>query len=390
MTLHRRAPAVWVFGVDHDAVQVAWRRLGGAPLRVEALADDVGAAVQVDEPGDAGAALITGLPSQRLLTLRATSAALGEPRLLQARTLTAPPGPELSRLATVSDLHLGARVFGQRGTIEDPFRHHHDEHHPVRCARAALDEAVAWGAQRIVAKGDLTNGGAPSEWRTYAELVAATPVPVDGLPGNHDHGPAGAIGPLHPAQAAAAFGLEIAQPLIVRDLPGVRVILADTTRGGRHGGTLDPVLADVLDAAASADRRGGVLITLHHQLQPYVLPEGWPPGIGHAESEAFLVRLGAAHPHAIVTSGHTHRHRRGGRAGVVVTQVGSTKDYPGVWAGYAVHEGGIRQVVRRIEHPDAIGWTDHSRIAAFGLWEHASPGRLDARCFTVAWSSPRA
>ena len=24
-------------------------------------------------------------------------------------------------------------------------------------------------------------------------------------------------------------------------------------------------------------------------------------------------------------------------------------------------------------------------IAAFGLWEHASPGRLDARCFNVVW-----
>jgi hypothetical protein len=41
--------------------------------------------------------------------------------------------------------------------------------------------------------------------------------------------------------------------------------------------------------------------------------------------------------------------------------------------------------VRRIQHPDAIAWTDHTRIAAFGLWEHAAPGRLDARCFNVAW-----
>ena len=99
-------------------------------------------------------------------------------------------------------------------------------------------------------------------------------------------------------------------------------------------------------------------------------------------------RLGAAHPHAFVTSGHTHRHRRWGRAGVVVTQVGATKDFPGVFAGYVVHEGGMRQVVRRIARPDVIAWTDHSRIAAYGAWEHAAPGRLDARCFNVAWEQP--
>lgn len=384
--IHRRSPAVWLFGVDEDAVQLTWRNLGSASLRLRVLADDVSSEIVVPEPGPAGATLLDGLPAGRLLRIEACSPALGDPVVLAARTLAALPGAELARVATVSDLHVGTEVFGHRGTISDPFGHL--EPHPVRCADAALREAVAWGAERIVAKGDLTDAARPAEWRRYAQLVHDLPVPVDALPGNHDGAPSGWRGHLSPAQAAAAFDLSMALAVTVRDVPGLRIILADTTVPQRNGGSLAAVRAEVLDAAADADRAGGVLVALHHQLQPHRLPEGWPPGVGHGESVRFLDQLGAAHPHALVTSGHTHRNRRWGRAGVVVTQVGSTKDYPGAWAGYVVHEGGLRQVVRRTQHPDAIAWTDHSRVAAFGAWEHAAPGRLDARCFNVTWARP--
>ena len=388
MILHRRAPAIWVFGVDDHAVQLTWRGLRPGRLRLRVVEGDVLADTVIEVDERPGAAVLTGLPAGRLLTVEASGTALERPKRLRARTLAELPGEELYRIATVSDLHLGTVVFGHRGTIEDPFPH--PDPHPVRCARAALDEAVAWGAEHIVAKGDLTNGGRAAEWRQYAALVNALPVPTSALPGNHDLGPQVAVhqGTVTPAEAAAAFGLAMADPVLVEDVPGLRLILADATTPGRHGGSLDGVLEDVLDAAASADPSGGVLIALHQQLQPHRLPEGWPPGVGRDESARFLDRLGAAHPHAFVTSGHTHRHRRWGRAGVVVTQVGSTKDYPGVWAGYVVHEGGLRQIVRRTEDPDSIEWTDHSRIAAFGAWEHASPGRLDARCFNVAWGRP--
>lgn len=391
MILHRRAARAWLVGVGTDGAQVAWRGLGTGELQLRCLEDDVEATVTVPltRAGAAGAVHLDGLPAGRLLRLEVRAPGLpAERSTLLARTLAAPPGDELVRFATVSDLHLGTEVFGQRGTLTDPVDH--PDPHPLRCAEAAWDEATAWGASRIVAKGDLTNLGRPHEWRTFAGLVARGGVPVDAIPGNHDHARPGAHGALLPGEAARTWGLSMAQPLLVRDLPGVRLLLADTTVPSRHAGTLAHVADDLLDAAAEADHQGGVIVVLHHQLQPHPVAEGWPPGIPRHESLAFLDRLGAAHPHAMVTSGHTHRHRRWGRAGVVVTQVGSTKDYPGVWAGYAVHEGGIVQTVRRIERPDCIEWTDHSRLAAFGAWEHASPGRLDARCFTVAWSQPTA
>jgi hypothetical protein len=383
--VHRRTPGIWVFAVDDHAVQLAWRLLHPGDLHLRVTDPDVEATCTVTVDRHPGLATLDGLPAGRSLTIEVSGSALGRTRRLDVCTLGPLHGERLCRIATISDLHLGARGFGHRGAIADPTGH--PDPHAWRCAEAALDEAVAWGAERIIAKGDLTHTGHPGEWRQFARLVQATAVPVDALPGNHDHGPPSALGWIPPADAAVAFGLSMAQPLTVRDLPGLRIILAATTRAGRHGGTLAPVEADVLDAAADADPHGGVLVALHHQLHGPTGQEGWPPGIPREESAAFLDRLGAAHRHALVTSGHTHRHRRWERAGVTVTQVGATKDYPGVWAGYEVYEGGMRQIVWRIARPDVVTWTDHTRVAAYGLWEHASPGRLRLRCFDVPWGS---
>jgi hypothetical protein len=70
---------------------------------------------------------------------------------------------------------------------------------------------------------------------------------------------------------------------------------------------------------------------------------------------------------------------------VVVTEVGSTKDHPGTWAGYAVHDGGIRQVVRRVAAPEAIRWTEATRRSYLGVWGPWSTWARSARCFTHPW-----
>lgn len=419
MSAPGRTPTVGVFAVDDRSVQLTWRHLDPGPLelRIETIGSITSTGAYVADPdphhgpsegaaapepwrspgpghlvldGDAtsspGSVVIDGLSPGTLFVVRATGRAVGRDQQVAVRTLPALPGEELCRVATLSDLHLGCDRFGHRGTIRE--RPVPEVLHPVRCSRAALDEAVGWGAERILVKGDLTNFGAPAQWREYAALVAASPVPVDAIPGNHDN--AHPMSRAHiPADAAAeAFGLTIADPILVRDLPGLRVVLLDTTRPGRHGGTLGHGRAAVLDAVAEADPAGGVLIAVHHQLQPHRLPEGWPTGIGRDESRRFLADVGALHPHVLVTSGHTHRHRRWAHAGVTVTQVGATKDYPGTWAGYTVHEGGLRQLVRRVGRPDCLRWTDHTRRAAGGMWGHIAPGRLDARCFNLAWTVP--
>jgi hypothetical protein len=74
---------------------------------------------------------------------------------------------------------------------------------------------------------------------------------------------------------------------------------------------------------------------------------------------------------------------------VLVTEVGSVKDHPGTWAGYVVHEGGIRQVVRRVMAPDVLGWTEATKRALFGVWGRWSPGSLDDRCISHPWPAGR-
>jgi hypothetical protein len=100
---------------------------------------------------------------------------------------------------------------------------------------------------------------------------------------------------------------------------------------------------------------------------------------------ALLHTIHAANPDTIVASGHTHRHRRHQFGSVVAAEVGSTKDYPGTWAGYVVHEGGIRQVVRRVAAPHCIAWTESTRNAVGGVWGRWSPGLRSHRCFVHRW-----
>lgn len=378
------APRLEVFAVEDTSVQLVWRGLRPGPLRLDVPGTGVGCEQVV--AGGPGSVVLDGLPAGRDLEVRGTGPALGgSAARLPFRTLDPLRGEPLTRVATISDLHLGTEAFGHRGTI-----HEHPAPavpHPLRCTTCAMADAVAWGADRIVAKGDLTHRGDVDEWRTWAGLVEAAPVPVDAVAGNHDRGghherrPGPRTPPLLPEEAAGVYGFALASPMLVRDHPGLRVVLLDSTVQGRNRGTLAHLLEDLGDAVADADPDGSVLVALHHHLHARPVTEGWPVGVAHPESRSVLERLGAAHPRVLVTSGHTHRHRRWDHGGVTSTQVGSTKDYPGVWAGYVAHEGGLRQVVRRVSRPDCLAWTDRTRRAALGAWRWVAPGRLDARCF---------
>jgi hypothetical protein len=74
------------------------------------------------------------------------------------------------------------------------------------------------------------------------------------------------------------------------------------------------------------------------------------------------------------------------RSGIASIEVGSTKDFPGTWAEYRVHEGGIMQVVHRMSSPEALAWSESCRglYADFGLdYESYALGTLADRCFTI-------
>lgn len=378
----RSTPRLWVFAVEDTSAQVVWRGLGPGNLVLEPTgAPAITVTVDARQPaGAAGAAVVGDLPAGRDVWIRASGPPLGTSILLRVRTLPRLPGEELARVATVGDLHLGATAFGHRHTIVE--RPAPEVPHPRRCTGAALAEATAWGARTVVAKGDLTNNGQVHQWREYADLVRSCDVPVLGLPGNHDR--AFRSG-LSPEDAATAFGFAMASPVHAVDGPGHRLVLVDSTTGGHNHGRIDAVTAAVADAVADTPAGAVALVFLHHQLQQYPVREVWPVGVERSEAVRFLDRLAATGTPTFVSSGHTHRHRRWSHRGVVATQVGSTKDYPGVWAGYVVAEGGVRQVVHRVADPTCIAWTDHTRRAAGGTWRWVAPGSLATRCFDQTW-----
>jgi 3',5'-cyclic AMP phosphodiesterase CpdA len=255
---------------------------------------------------------------------------------------------------------------------------------PVRCARGALREATAWSPDLLVAKGDLTQRGWRDEWARLGTLVEqhAPDVELVAVPGNHD---TPIIREVDPHDGLALAKLRSDRFLVV-DLPGVRVLVVDSSMDARSGGTVAPHRAEVLDGARDAARDGrAVLLCLHHPFEQFPWPTKYPRCIPFPVTRRFLGELGRANPRVVVTGGHTHRNRRFDVGPVVHTEVGSVKDYPGVWGGYVFHEGGVRQVVRRVMAPDAIGWIEYSRLALGGLWQFYATGPLRSRCFTHGW-----
>jgi predicted phosphodiesterase len=295
-----------------------------------------------------------------------------------APTLAPLPGRELCRLATVSDLHVGdGWKFGVLPTLKDPGR---DEDPVVeRAATAAVAELTDWGAELLVAKGDLTHHGREDEFARAAGILTGTGLPVVATIGNHDVRKDHVDG--RPVLAEAGIQLAVGG-VVVRDVPGLRVVVADATIPRRHPGSFKAVGSAILEAV---DGAGPALLAMHHQIQRGRLPSHWPPGVLGPESGHFIRQLSEANRNVVVTSGHTHRHRKRTVYGLPLTEVGSPKDHPGTWAGYVVHERGIRQVVRRTMAPEVLRWTEQTKRALFGVWGRWSTGSLGDRCFTHRW-----
>lgn len=366
-----------VFAVEPTAIQLSWGDLDAQ--EVEVRAGDHRATV--DHPGGPATVELPEQVPDRRVTVEVRGD--GWTRRLAAATPPHPPGEEVFRLATVSDLHLGLETFGVLGTMrEHPAP---EEAHPARCTRAALRDARAWGAQRLVAKGDLTDHGRQAEWDAFIDLVAEVDLPCEVIPGNHERRHMSDVTPSHALRGTGIVPLDGGVRAV--DLPGIRLVLVDTTQPGRHGGTVRPVADDAVELVGSSDRP--VLVIGHHYAMALPVLTFWPPGIPSTQMGPLFRRMHASNPDVLYTAGHTHRHRRRVVGGVESTEVGSPKDYPGTWGGYVVHEGGIRQVVRRVSDPGCLPWLEYTRLAALGVWSRFSPGRLDQRCFSLAWQRDR-
>jgi predicted phosphodiesterase len=361
-----RARRLEVFAVEPDAVQLSWGVLG--PGEVTVRCGDQ--AVTIEADGGPGTLDLYGLAPDTKHVID-----VGGHRLT-ARTPAPPPGDELFRFMTLSDMHLGQAAFGLLSTMRETAPH--DEIHTLRCTRAALADGQVWGARHVVLKGDLVNRGSRDEYDLVAKVLAESGLPADAVPGNHEVKP---YRELDPADGFALVGLTPPEPIRALDLPGLRVALVDSTVLGSNNAQLDRAaerMGEVLDGRPA-------MVVLHHHLLRAPFPIVWPPGVPSPEANRFVAAVAAASPAALIVSGHTHRHRLRRRGHVLIAETGSPKDYPGTWTGYVVHEGGLRQVVRRVSHPDTHDWLEFSRLAALGLWQHNSPGLRSHRNFTLTW-----
>ncbi len=307
---------------------------------------------------------VTGLASDREHELHG----------IRFRVLPTPPGPLRARIGTVNDVHFGEI---EAGRLDDspigPVRRvaPGDPPYPETMNRAAADEMAAAGLDAVVVKGDLSTDGTPEEFAAFeacyrdrfGDLLHVAR-------GNHD---------AYRGQDDYAGDEWI-------DLPGVAVALLDTALPTRSSGHLTAEQLDWLDAGA-ADATVPVIVMGHHQ--QWVSGERSPDyfGIDPDASDALTAVMLRRPSIVAYTAGHTHRHRVRLAGGVIPSiEVGCVKDFPGTWAEYRVHEGGILQIVHRMSSPEALAWSEQCRslYSDFGLdYAQYAMGSLADRCFAI-------
>ena len=264
------------------------------------------------------------------------------------------PGELLCRFATVNDVHFGETVCGLvEGTDIGPVFSVVDgeEPYPEFMNRGAIGEIAAIDPAAVVVKGDLTASGTDAEYRSFLDHYRpAFGDRLHHVRGNHD------------AYHGEVFADWAAQE---SELPGVRIALLDTARLHQVNGSLSADQLDWLDELGQRSAEPVMVLGHHHMWNPDVDPRSDDFfGIRPDDAEAVLDVFERRPSLVGYFAGHTHRNQRrtiGRVAGVPFVEVACVKDYPGTWAEYKVHEGGILQISHRISTPAALELTEETR-----------------------------
>lgn len=357
-----------VFAVEADRAQLIVR--AGSPTVAIQVA---GQRIEANTTNDVAVISVTGLHSNTTYFAYLEDGAGRSIGKLSFTTRPALTGTT-TKFATISDVHLGAEDFGGERSIKEP--EDTDPPYPLRTGAAAIAEAIEWGAEALLIKGDLTDTGAESDWEHAHRLLDDVPIPVMATWGNHD---VWGTREVDPQDVAGSFDLD-GSPVVVADLPNVRMILADTSVPSRGWGNINQHRDAILEAAR-VDQP--VFLGIHHNIMRTTIPWFYPMGIPAFNAAGLLKALPEANPNVFISAGHTHRnrwHRLGANRDIAFTEVAATADYPGVWAGYEVSADVIRQTVQRTASPEALRWSERCRAAINGVWPRWSQGRLSDRC----------
>jgi predicted phosphodiesterase len=230
-----------------------------------------------------------------------------------------------------------------------------------------------------VGKGDLTDHGSEDEFEWFAALVRECGVETNVVLGNHDIRTPDVDG----AALLERRGIRTSTKAEAFDVPGLRIVMLPSAIEAHSGSWSADDRGEVVRLAAEFD--GPVFVATHHYPQRFNFTSEFPPGVPVRDARPLLDDLDRVAPGSIVACGHTHRHHRRHYKSLLITEIGSTKDYPGVWAGYVVYEGGIQQIVTRVEEPSAREWTDRTGRTLFGAWRWWSPGLRSHRCWSWTW-----
>lgn len=98
-------------------------------------------------------------------------------RKLEFKTLPAPEGPELARLALVADPHLSTHPENRKGRCM------------VESAMILTDvvnQCNSLSPDLVVVPGDITNKGSVDEFKLAGKLLTLLDAPILAVPGNHD------------------------------------------------------------------------------------------------------------------------------------------------------------------------------------------------------------
>ncbi len=333
---------------------------------------------EVVTTGPYHSARVDGLEPGTEYTLDVDGTAPGEWLPPSFTTLERPAGRLLATIATANDVHFGEVECGRIGDLGEEelgpiLRAEPGEPpYPEVMNRAVIDEMRALDPDAVVVKGDLTDAGTEGEFENFLDAYGSLGARMQWVRGNHDV----KTDPQF-ADGYAPFPVHV---------DGVTLAVVDTVVPGSDRGQLIADQAAWLDELASSVTNP-VLVFGHHHLWNLEADHRSSTyfGINPADSEALAGVVNRRENIVGYFAGHTHRNRVRRFAAareVPFVEVACTKDYPGAWGEYRVHEGGFTQVVRRAAAPAAMAWTEKTRRMFAGLYRDYALGPLGDRCFT--------
>lgn len=190
-------------------------------------------------------------------------------------------------LAQISDMHIRAQKR------EDGFD-------PLARLEAALAAIARFGAQAIIATGDLVNDERPEEYQALARVLKAAPAPVYLVPGNHDSREL--IREFFPDHAYLPGTGHLSYA--IDDYP-LRIVAIDQICPGETGGLFTTDHAKWLDKTLSRHSRRPTIVALHHP--PIATYDQLLDKIGLAHAERLGAVLRRHRQVKRVVCGHHHR-----------------------------------------------------------------------------------